>query len=538
MSFLVHWAAPRRKRWETGSVTELSFKDVSDRAGTAATSGQLDEAFQQLQRAEQLRMRGEYDRARTICEPLVNRYPEYYGALHTLGMIYADKGQYPQALGCLVRACMLDPRSWKSLTALAGVYVELGANEMATRTLEQAKQIRDDEPSIHVTLADIYYREREYELAREAFRRAYELDQTLHAAAIGIANCHMDLGEYAGAADVLLNLTSRGVTSLPVLALINQLPSALVDLDVLTALNKVAPEPGMERADFENSVSFVRAAALHNIGKHEEAWQELERANRTLWPHAEHAARDLNDTQRANMAAVKDRRIKIRNAETGEPQTISLFILGPSRSGKTTMEALVGALPGVRRGYENPGIENVIRRTFQSAGLLTHRIFEALPPRLDSECCQLYLEDLTRRAGSAKVFTNTHPGRIHDAARIVAAIPNVRFIFIKRNLEDNLLRIFMQKYTAGNANSYDLEAIRTGLVWYHQMIDLLAAKLPDISRIISYEDMVADPTAALRSAANLCGLPMDHGALPNIGDDRDCSVPYRQFMATAVKPSV
>lgn len=482
-------------------------------------------------------MRGELDRARTICEPLVNRYPEYYGALHTLGMIYADKLQYPQALGCLVRACMLDPRSWKSLTALAGVYVELGANEMATRTLEQAKQLQEDEPSIHVTLADIYHREREYELARDAFRRAFELDQSLHAAAIGVANCHMDLGEYAEAAGVLRNLTNRGVTSLPVLALLNQLPLALVDLDVLSALDKVAPEPGMARAEFENSVAFVRAAALHNVGKHGEAWRELARANRTLWSHLQHAARELSDTQRANIANVKERRIKIRSAGSGEAQTTSLFILGPSRSGKTTMETLVGALTGVRRGYENPGVENVIRRTFQSAGLLTHRIFEALPHKLDSECCELYLEDLARRAGPAKVFTNTHPGRIHDAARIAAAIPNVRFIFIKRNLDDNMLRIFMQKYTAGNADAYDLEAIRTGLLWYHQMIDLLAAKLPDISRVINYEDMIADPAAALRTAADLCGLPMEHGALPNVGDDRNCAAPYHEFMAAALKPA-
>jgi len=65
----------------------------------------------------------------------------------------------------------------------------------------------------------------------------------------------------------------------------------------------------------------------------------------------------------------------------------------------------------------------------------------------------------------------------------------------------------------------------------------LAAKLPDISRVINYEDMIADPAAALRTAADLCGLPMEHGALPNVGDDRNCAAPYHEFMAAALKPA-
>jgi hypothetical protein len=49
--------------------------------------------------------------------------------------------------------------------------------------------------------------------------------------------------------------------------------------------------------------------------------------------------------------------------------------------------------------------------------------------------------------------------------------------------------------------------------------------------VIRYEDMVADPAAALRAAADLCGVPMTDRPLPVLGDDRDAAAPYRQFMA-------
>src|SRR5205085_3784481 len=109
---------------------------------------------------------------------------------------------------------------------------------------------------------------------------------------------------------------------------------------------------------------------------------------------------------------------------------------------------------------------------------------ERLPDQLHPLCCDFYLKDLARRAGSARVFTNTTPGRIHDATLMAAAFPNVRFILLKRNIEDNVLRIFMHRYARGNVYSYDLKAARDHVLCYHQMIDTLAQKLPHITRVI------------------------------------------------------
>jgi Sulfotransferase family len=105
-----------------------------------------------------------------------------------------------------------------------------------------------------------------------------------------------------------------------------------------------------------------------------------------------------------------------------------------------------------------------------------------------------------------------------------------RFVFLKRDVEDNMLRIYMRKYRSGNPYAYNLKATRDHILWYHQMMDLMAEKFPDIVRVIGYDEMVADPAAALRTAAELCGLPMPTGPLPTIGGDRGCAAPYRDFM--------
>ncbi len=494
------------------------------------TTDPLLDTFAQLEKAEALRLRGQSDKAGAICEKLVGRYPNYFGALYTLGLIYVDRERYPQALGCLVRAAMLNPRSWRALTALSAVYLELGASEMAAHTLEQASAINQNDPNILMTLGEIYYEEREYELARDAYRRSFELDPSLDVAAIGQGMCHSHLGEYAESAAIFESLIKRGLPSLGTFFELNNLPSSFVSVDLLAGLKHLKRDKKQPVAEFETSLAFVSAAALDKKQRHTEAWERLVQANATMFKEVGPKAKELSETQRLNLIQLQKHPGKIKTQAYNPNHPISLFILGPSRSGKTTIESLVAGLNGVKRGYENPSVENAIRRTFQSAGLLTSSMFEVLPPKLDPECRGLYLEELSRRAGSAKVFTNTHPGRIHDVARIAAAFPNVRFLLVKRDIHDNMLRIFMRKYRSGNVYAYDLDTIREHITWYHQMIDVLAEKLPGIVRVVQYEELVTDPASTLALAAELCGLQPGDQSPPLLGDDRNCAGPYQHWL--------
>jgi Flp pilus assembly protein TadD len=490
------------------------------------------DAYQRLQRAEGLRLEGQIDQARDICESLVRSYPHYFGALYTLGLIYTDKQQYAQALGFLVRAAMLNPENWKALTALSAVYLELGASEMAARTLEYAKQTQPNDPSIFFTLGEIYRTEREYELARDSLISAFELDRTLHAAAVSVLPCYMTLGQYAQAAALIAELLKSGVRSPSILYDLIELPEPFITPALRSELEGLIGYGSSGSPDTTDSAAFIRASALHRAGRYDQAWAELVPANQALFRSKQAEAAELADAQKMNLAQLKQKAVRVKDAENGVP--ISLYILGPSRSGKTTMESLVAALDGVKCGYENPILDNAIRGAFQSAGLLSSRLFELLPQRLDPLCWELYARDLSRRTGQAKVFTNTHPAHIHDVARIAEAFPNTRFVFVKRNLQDNAFRIYLRKYVAANAYAYDLKSTRDHILWYHEMIDVLAEKLPGIVRVVQYEDMVADPLKSLRTVADLCGLPAPTRPLPATGDDRGCAQPYRALMDAAL----
>jgi tetratricopeptide (TPR) repeat protein len=496
----------------------------------------LKETFNQLREAEELRLKGELDAAQSICERLLSEYPNYWGALHTVGLVFIDKEEYERALYPLIRALMLDPHSSTTLTALGATYQALGALEMAARTFEQARAINPQDTTILSKLGEIYLEEREQELARDVLQQALALDGELEEAAIGLARVYSSTGQNAEAVEIFQGLIQRGSKSLEVLSSLARLPSKLVKLDVLSHLDGLVPEdPKVDRTLFESTVAFVRVAALDQAGRHTEAWEHALPANQAMFSANRDEHRRYTERENALLAWLRANKVEAcREGDDGRCAT-SLFILGPSRSGKTTtMERIVGTLPGVKRGYENPAVDIAVRRAFQTAGLLNNGYFELLPEQLYSVCRDIYLDELARRAGSAKVFTNTHPGHITDAAFMMAAFPKVRFVFVKRNVDDIILRMFQRRYHAGNFYSYDLKSARDHVLWYHEMMNLLEEKFPDVVRVIQYEDMVADPAAALRTATELCGLPTPAGPVPAVGSDRGCAEPYREWMTAAM----
>src|SRR5262249_19608147 len=144
----------------------------------------LQDTHMRLCEADELRQHGKFDRAQRICESLIREYPDYSAAHHTLGLIHVAKKNYDRAFDHLSRAVMLNPRSWKALTALAGVCLELDATDMAALAIEQAGAIKPRDASVLVTLAEIYFKERELERAKEAYRQAVALEDELYPAVV------------------------------------------------------------------------------------------------------------------------------------------------------------------------------------------------------------------------------------------------------------------------------------------------------------------------------------------------------------------
>src|SRR5262245_20568494 len=264
---------------ERRAMTEIRIKSTPwpDKAFTATVIpvsplfgiNWLQETHTRLCEADELRQQGKFDRAQKICESLVREHPGYVAAHHTLGLIHAAKKNHDRAFDHLSRAVMLNPRSWKALTALAGVCLDLRASDMAALALEQARAIKPRDANVLATLAEVYCEERDFEHAKEALRETVALDDNLFIAILRLGYVYEQLGQNAEAVQVYESLIKRGKCTLEALFALTSVPAAFVNVDLLAELDKLSRNQ-TDEPRFEEFTAIVRATGLDKAGRHAE----------------------------------------------------------------------------------------------------------------------------------------------------------------------------------------------------------------------------------------------------------------------------
>ena len=487
-----------------------------------------------LQQAIKLRQAGKLREAEAICQELLAKFPDYVGALYTLGMVHIDNKNFGHALPCLVQAAMHNPADFRIMTNLAGVYLELEVSEMAAQTYERALALKDDVPEIHFNLGMIYMERREYQLAAHSFERTLVIQPAHASALVLLGQCQAHLGRTEEAALAFHRAHKLDpLRPAPVIGL-SDLSGSSVKLDLMKRIASAAEGRAVRDQKTELNIAFAKARALDSEGRYEEAWDAGMEANRkhTSFNNI-NFERDRDINKKALEWAHNCPATVLEDTAAGDDIPTSLFVLGPSRSGKTTLERLLGEFGEVNRGYENHTISNAVRRTNQLSGRLSFSALSELPDGLYGEFSRIYVEDVSRRAGGAKVFTTTAPGHIADVARIAASIPRTRFVFVKRDVDDLAIRIFFKQYEHRHSYAYSVPNIYDFLKLYHGLMDVWAARLPQFVTVVDYNDMIADPAATIAQIAGFCGLNLPNGPLPRLGDDRGCGEPYRTLLAAA-----
>ncbi len=489
---------------------------------------QAEAARHDIAMAEQMRGLGKLDDARRIAARVLASFPDHYAALHTLGLIEADRGNLDAALLALTKADAVLPGQPITMVALASVYLQMGSRAVAQRLIESAIAGGGGDSGACLTLGEIRREERDYEAALKAYDQALAQEPKWREARLCRAIVLTQLGRNAEAHDELAGILTDNPADFEAAAALAALPAGIIDHDISGFLAR-HPMPSDDRPLHERAKHmFFRANIADRLGEHDEAWRWLTRANGLMRGAYVNKIRENSEWQQDSLNALSGAGAK--RARRERSCKTSLFILGTSRSGKTTAEAVLGRSPHVRCGYENPGFKNAVNETFQSHGFVPTFQLMLLPEKLEGAFRARYGAELNARAGDAHIFTNTSPVKIHDALRIWQTVPNAKFIFVLRDRLDLALRIYQTHYSSGNFYSYDFAAIMEHIEWYDRMIARLSERLGADCMIVRYEDLVRAPHDFIEKAERLLGMGLDLKPPGEIGSDVGAAAPYRQHI--------
>jgi hypothetical protein len=178
---------------------------------------------------------------------------------------------------------------------------------------------------------------------------------------------------------------------------------------------------------------------------------------------------------------------------SGEPLA-KLFIMGPSNSGKSSLEHILRESSQVKALYEIIKHNELIKNNScgkDSSELLFENLF------LQSEANLL--------AQDYKVVTSTQPASIFYSDYLMDMLPNAYFIIAKRDLRDVSAEIFTSEYNSENLYSYDAKEISKYLDVYNKICETLALKVPNRCLTVSFEDIIQVPESVVDRINRLVG---------------------------------
>lgn len=173
-----------------------------------------------------------------------------------------------------------------------------------------------------------------------------------------------------------------------------------------------------------------------------------------------------------------------------------IFIIGLSRSGKTTLEGLIAQHPHIFAAEELGHLDGLLD-DLPKLNKETKKYPEGFKilPEIDKEkFAQAYLRRLTRDLNPQQLHaTDTTPSHFRHIGLIHYLFPKAQIIHCKRNPLDHILQIYFKYYARGNSYAYNLNVITHYYALYHHLMNYWSSALKIPILDVQYEQMVKYP---------------------------------------------
>lgn len=281
------------------------------------------------------------------------------------------------------------------------------------------------------------------------------------------------------------------------------------DDPVLKKMQTVFPQ--LKASDQNRSgLAHALAKAMADIGKHEEVFRYLDAAAQTIRGRFGY---DVSVDQRTanEIAELYDRMAFSFGGDQAAKPPTPVFVTGLPRSGTTLIEQILASHSDVDGGGE--------------LGLLGSGITACLKDAHAQNTPQFELEDQLRKIGDGyrrdlrerfdlPFVTDKSISTYAFMGFAQVALPDARFIVVRRNPGDNALSIYKNYFQDGmHRYSNDLGDIARFMHVFERQLGYWREKIPERFLEVNYEDVVADLEEQARSIVSFAGLSWQDACL-------------------------
>jgi tetratricopeptide (TPR) repeat protein len=438
----------------------------------------------------------------------VSGRPDHLDAHFELGNLLYAEGQDAEPIECYLKVLQFSPRHPETHNNLANVYQRQGQMEKAIAHYKAAIEINSSYADAYGNLGNAYLVLDRLEESIEQNRRALELKPARFGSHNNQGVAFQALGRFEEAelafnralelapkeASVHLNLANMGRFK----AGDRRLPG----------LQKLLNE--VESLDVDNQIAahFAMGKALGDLGQYHDAFRHLLKGNalkRRTFAYDEAQRLAMFENVRTTFSPDF---IKARSGG-GDTSWSPIFIVGMPRSGTTLLEQVLASHSKVFGAGELETFKEAMAECVARHGILPAYpdLAVALSPDQIRELGELYTTRVRALAPETERIVDKMPLNFIFVGLIHMALPNARFINMRRDPLDTCVSCFSLLFTGSQPFAYDLAELGRYYRGYEAVMEHWHKVLPPGVMIdIQYEDLVDDLGGAARRVLRHCDL--------------------------------
>jgi len=434
---------------------------------------------------------------------------------HNAALAYLAVSRHHEAIAQLNRAIELAPGAAPSYVLLASTFGLFGMAGQAIDCLSRGLALMPDSAQLHSAIAGSFAMIRNDEAAERHHRRAMELSADTRGA---YASWLLNQGRFEESNRLFEEMIGQGAD--PAFAYYGLVQGRKAVTGAFVSEMEALLKPGTLRPRSEMYLRYALGRAEEQRKRFELAIAHFDAAN-------EIAARvnHRGGSQRVDPSTFGEEHARIQRCYEsirqleGDPDEAPIFIVGMIRSGTTLLDQIVSSHPAVSSGGE-------LRFWLEETRRLV--LMENVTADSLQSLAQEYLGYSRLLAGDAHRVTDKMPLNFASAGIIHRALPNARFLHIRRNPVDTCLSIWTTYFGQGAIFAYGKANIVAYYREYLRMMDYWRNELPsDRLFEIDYEDLIADPETVIPGIVEFLGLPWDEACLHHDKNQSAINTPSR-----------
>ena len=413
-----------------------------------------------------------YNKAIALMPNYAEAYCNLGITLHGLGRLDRSEESYNQAIA-------LKPELAEAHINLGITLQELGRLKEAEASYNQAIKLTPDDAEAYCNLGNALKELGRLNDAETSFTKAIALMPNFAEAHSNLGVVFQELGRLEESKESFIKAIALMPNFMDAARNLVKLPVGYLDLHALNLCEKAV---GTVDNSLEHQIKyfFFQGNLLKHRGFLDQSFVMFCKANKLKLG----LSRD-----KVKVAAKKniDSLMRIKKWVPSLPQLAGkgltkLFIMGPSKSGKSSLEHILSKSSYVKTLYETIEHNQLIKDNGYRGDtneLLFENLFAQSEGKLLNE--------------SYEVVTCTNPGSIFYSDYLIDMLPDTYFIIIKRDLKDVSPEIFTTEYKTENIHSCDANEISNYLDVYYRICQSLALKVPERCLTVSFEDIIRAP---------------------------------------------